>query len=243
MRALAWNCRGVNSENSLAIPYIRWLVRKTNPDFVFLSEIKCAASKLDSKFHYMGFTGIIGVDAVNQNGDLSYFAYFLYGDPNLEGRGEVWETLKKLLNANRTYSNEEWRCLFPKASIENYKIIASDHGAILLETSPKKAKSKRPYKIEAWCLEKCEVKEIIKQEWAMETKGSSMFRAMKKQEAVSIACRTWCLNRKKDLGITWDKFKEELEATREETNEEWYGVNEVEKRRQCQEKARDQLMY
>ncbi|KAL2931716.1 Photosystem II protein D1 [Bienertia sinuspersici] len=73
----------------------------------------------------------------------------------------------------------------------------------------------------------------------MDTKGSFMFRAMPKQEAVSTACRTWCLNRKKELGIMWDKFKEELEAAREETNEGWYGVNEVEKRRQCQETAKD----
>ncbi|KAL2942559.1 GMP synthase [glutamine-hydrolyzing] [Bienertia sinuspersici] len=103
---------------------------KTNPDFVFISETKRAASKLDSIFHNMGCTGTIGVDAINQSGglflayfatnlgvkivdctknfifcklvdgDLSYFDYFLYGDPNLEGRGEVWETLKKLLNAN-----------------------------------------------------------------------------------------------------------------------------------------------
>ncbi|KAL2894644.1 hypothetical protein RDABS01_010553 [Bienertia sinuspersici] len=70
-----------------------------------------------------------------------------------------------------------------------------------------------------------------------------MFQAMRKQEAVSAACRTWCLNRKQKLGITWDKFKEELEVTREQTSEVQYGVNELAKRRQCQDKARDQLLY
>ncbi|KAL2921482.1 hypothetical protein RDABS01_012973 [Bienertia sinuspersici] len=125
---------------------------------------------------------------------------------NRETGDQIFEQL------DRAYSNENWRCLFLEAFIVNHEIIASDHGAILLETSPKKTKRKRPYKIEAWCLEKYKVKEIIKQ-------------------------------KKKDLGITWDKFKEELEATREETNGWWYGTNEVEKRRQCQEKARDQLMY
>ncbi|KAL2896563.1 DmX-like protein 2 [Bienertia sinuspersici] len=156
---------------------------------------------------------------------------------NKETGDQIFEQL------DRTYSNENWRCLFPEAFIVNHEVIASDHGAILLETSPKKTKRKRPYKIEAWCLEKYEVNEIIKQKWAMETKGSSMFKTMRKQEAAFVACRTWCLDRKMKIGITWDKFKEELEATREETNGWWYGTNEVEKRRQCQEKAKDQVMY
>ncbi|KAL2926435.1 Cardiolipin synthase [Bienertia sinuspersici] len=289
----------------------------------------------------MGSKGTFGVDAINQSGGLFlacfatnlevklvectrnfifckivdgllfYFACFLYGDPNLEGRGEVWEALKNLFASNpgptvlpcdfnqiefadqklggrkylpgtrafsdwrvssglidlpthgpaftwcnnretsdlifeqldRAYSNEEWRCLFPEAYIVKHEIIASDHGAILLETTPKNTKRKRPYKLEAWCLEKGEVKEIIKQEWAIKSKGSSMFRAMRKKAAVSAACRNWCLNRKKELGITWDKFKEELIETREEPTEGWFGANEVKKRKQCQEKAKDQLMY
>ncbi|KAL2941021.1 Serine hydroxymethyltransferase 2 [Bienertia sinuspersici] len=34
---------------------------------------------------------------------------------------------------------------------------------------------------------------------------------MRKQEAIARACRSWCLDRKKKLGITWDLFTEELD--------------------------------
>ncbi|KAL2924330.1 Phosphoglucosamine mutase, partial [Bienertia sinuspersici] len=223
----------------------------------------------------MGCTGTIGVDAADQSGglflacfatnlgvkildcnknfilykiidgDLFYFSYFFYGDPNMEGRGKVWESLKKLLNDNPgpaillgDFNQVEFAD--QKEVVEN---ICQEHGLLVNgeETGelifeqldraysmrnggvcfPRSqlriAKKKRPYKIEAWCLEKYEVKEIIKKKWAVKTKGSTMFQAMRKQEAISTACRTWCLNRKKELGITWDKFKEELEATREQT--------------------------
>ncbi|KAL2939783.1 Disease resistance protein RPP4 [Bienertia sinuspersici] len=293
MRALAWNCRGVNSENSLAIPYVR---RKGTFGVDAINQsgglfLACFATNLEVKLvectRNFIFCKIV-------DGLLFYFACFLYGNPNLEGRGEVWETLKNLFASNpgptillgdfnqtefadqklggrkylpgaRAFSdwrissglidlptrgpaftwcnNRETSDLIFEQLDRAYSNEDLDHGAILLETTPKNTKRKRPYKLEAWCLEKDEVKEIIKQEWATKTKGSSMFRAMRKQAAVSAACRNWCLNRKKELGITWDKFEEELIETREEPRKGWFGVNEVKKRKQCQEKAKDQLMY
>ncbi|KAL2922564.1 E3 ubiquitin-protein ligase SGR9 amyloplastic [Bienertia sinuspersici] len=70
MRALAWNCRGANSKNFTANPYIRWLVTKTNPGFVFLSETKCSASNLSTIFNKWGCKGSTGVDALNFSGGL-----------------------------------------------------------------------------------------------------------------------------------------------------------------------------
>ncbi|KAL2936873.1 putative RNA-directed DNA polymerase from transposon X-element [Bienertia sinuspersici] len=225
MRALAWNCRGANSEDSTTMPYIRWLVRKANPDFVFLSETKCLASVLSAKFIRIGCKGFTGVDALNLSGGLfvtwfssnmvvkteectknfvlcniidgPYFYYlcFLYGAPKLENRHElslrtkkveaqiIYQEPQKLLShgpaftrcnnregkdviyeqLDRAYCNEQWRSMFPEALVVNYEILASDHGAILLETSPRRIKRKRPYKIEAWCLDDPQVKEIISQ--------------------------------------------------------------------------------
>ncbi|KAL2924812.1 Uncharacterized protein RDABS01_022675 [Bienertia sinuspersici] len=237
-----------------------------------------------------GNTGTFGVDAINQSGGLFlacfatnlevkliectrnfmfckivdgmlfYFACFLYGDPKLEGRGEVWEALKKLFASNPgpivllgDFNQIEFadqklggRKYLPGARVFSDWRVSSGlidlptHGPAFTWCNNRETgdlifeqldcaysnEEKRPYTIEAWCLEKDEFKEIIKQEWAIKSKRSSMFRSVRKQEAASAACRNWCLNRKKEMGITWDKFKEELEETREEPIEGWFRVNE-----------------
>ncbi|KAL2923754.1 Trigger factor [Bienertia sinuspersici] len=50
---------------------------------------------------------------------------------------------------DRAYCNKDWRSLFPDAVVINDEILVSNHGAILLESSPNRTKWKRPYKIEA----------------------------------------------------------------------------------------------
>ncbi|KAL2933968.1 hypothetical protein RDABS01_017087 [Bienertia sinuspersici] len=128
MRALEWNCRGVNSEDSLTIPYLRWLVLKTNPDFLFLSKTKCPVSGLISVFNKLGCKGCTGVDALNASGGLfvtwfstnllvtpeecsqnfslcnivdgpySYYLCFVYGAPRHENREGVWDSLNKIID-------------------------------------------------------------------------------------------------------------------------------------------------
>ncbi|KAL2923042.1 hypothetical protein RDABS01_014533 [Bienertia sinuspersici] len=80
-------------------------------------------------------------------------------------------------------------------------MIVSDHGAILLEASPKK------------------------------TRGAAK------------ACKTWCLERKKQLGITWDIITEELSPLQTSIKEEKCGDVEIRKRKECIEKAKTQHMY
>ncbi|KAL2900063.1 50S ribosomal protein L3 [Bienertia sinuspersici] len=120
---------------------------------------------------------------------------------NREGGELIYEQL------DRAYCNECWRDLFPEACIINHEILASDHGAILLETSPRRLKRKRPYKLEAW-----------------------------RQEAVAKDCRSWCIERKKRLGITWDLSKEELEPLQAIIKNREEGDSEISKRLVCQEK-------
>ncbi|KAL2893256.1 hypothetical protein RDABS01_009165 [Bienertia sinuspersici] len=79
--------------------------------------------------------------------------------------------------------------------------------------------------------------EIIKQTWSKTIEGSSMFRNMRKQEAVAKACRSWCLECKKKLGITLDLFIEELGPLQAATKVKQYGDLEVFKRQDCREKA------
>ncbi|KAL2925454.1 hypothetical protein RDABS01_000609 [Bienertia sinuspersici] len=61
----------------------------------------------------------------------------------LERKDLIYEQL------DRAYSNDLWRSMFPDAFVKNHEIISSDHGAILLDSSPAKKKRRRPYKLEA----------------------------------------------------------------------------------------------
>ncbi|KAL2897057.1 Coagulation factor VIII [Bienertia sinuspersici] len=134
---------------------------------------------------------------------------------NREGKGIIYEQL------DRAYCNEQWRNMFPEALVVNHEILASDHGAILLETPPRKIKKKRPYKIEA-------VLHV---------------QDMRRQEAIAKACRSWCIDRKRKLGITWDIFTEELGPKQAEVKEENCGEEEILKRQDCLERAKAQHIY
>ncbi|KAL2938538.1 putative tRNA sulfurtransferase [Bienertia sinuspersici] len=239
MRALAWNGRGSNSEDSITMPFVRWLVRKAYPDFVFLSEIKCSASFLSSNIIKLGPKGMaVKTEECTKNfvlcniidGPYFYYLCFLYGAPRLENRDELREVLNEKLakyqgpiiilgdfnqvefadeksggfnylpgatkftkwrvgnglielpshgpaftwcnnreggdviyeQLDLAYCNEQWRSMFPEALIVNQEILALDQRAILLETSLRKTKRKRPYKIEAWCLDDPQIKDIIR---------------------------------------------------------------------------------
>ncbi|KAL2943654.1 Gamma-glutamyl phosphate reductase [Bienertia sinuspersici] len=235
MKSLAWNCRGVNSENSTTMPYIRWLVRKTNPDFVFLSETKCSASLLFSSFSRMGCKGHAGVDAVNLSGGL-FVAWFstsmsvkskhqgplvILGDFNQVEFADQKSGGTRYIPGAKKFT--EWRCLIMGLS---------------LEASPKKTRRRRPYKIEAWCLDDPQIKEIIHQIWTEKEVGSPMFKNMRRQEAAAKACKTWCLERKKQLGITWDTFIEELSPLQTGIKEGKWRDEETRKRKECIEKAK-----
>ncbi|KAL2929498.1 HTH-type transcriptional regulator lrs14 [Bienertia sinuspersici] len=85
---------------------------------------------------------------------------------------------------DRAYCNAEWRSIFPDALVINHEMIVSDHGAILLEASPKKTRRRRPYKIEAWCLDDPQIKEIIHQIWTEKEVGSPMFKNMRRLKSM-----------------------------------------------------------
>ncbi|KAL2900397.1 hypothetical protein RDABS01_025479 [Bienertia sinuspersici] len=70
-----------------------------------------------------------------------------------------------------------------------------------------------------------------------------MFRNMRKQESVAKECRSWCLERKKKLGITWDLFIEELRPLQNASKVKQHGDSEVVTRQECQEKAKSQHLY
>ena len=62
MLVQSWNCRGLNGD--LAGGVLRGLVRKWNPDIVFLVETKMRMAKMDKIRSKLGFWGGISFPAV-----------------------------------------------------------------------------------------------------------------------------------------------------------------------------------
>lgn len=77
-------------------------------------------------------------------------------------------------------------------------IFISDHGPILLDTSPVNPTVRRPYKLELWCLEFAATEAIIKEEWGRARHGSRLFRCQRKLESIRRGLRNWCIMYRKE---------------------------------------------
>ncbi|KAL2900740.1 hypothetical protein RDABS01_025822 [Bienertia sinuspersici] len=128
---------------------------------------------------------------------------------NREGKDLIFERL------DRAYGNHEWKDLYPNASGWNFPIFLSDHGPISLDTNPSDAKKKRPYRLEAWCYDKDEIREITLNSGKNTMQGSRMFALQRRLEKIKTKCMEWCLNYKKEVGLNWASIKGQLEKNSE----------------------------
>ncbi|XP_071917167.1 uncharacterized protein [Coffea arabica] len=69
MKAVVWNCRGV--ESPLTVPQLREVVRLYSPSLVFLSDTKKKKSYLNSVMQWIRFDKVFVVDLVGRAGGLA----------------------------------------------------------------------------------------------------------------------------------------------------------------------------
>lgn len=86
---------------------------------------------------------------------------------------------------DRGYAREGWYNLYPEANILNLPILVSDHSPIILDTKAERKKISRTCKIDSWCLNMEQPKEIINEVWKRQLDGSPMFRSMFKKITTS----------------------------------------------------------
>lgn len=87
----------------------------------------------------------------------------------------------------------------------------SDHGPIILDCNLEKVKSKRHYKIEAWCLDFEEVLIIlVKYAWKQQILDSSLFTIQRKLEKVKRQGKEWCIKYKQDQKLEWDDIHHDI---------------------------------
>ncbi|XP_021857652.1 uncharacterized protein [Spinacia oleracea] len=90
---------------------------------------------------------------------------------------------------------------------------------------PKVGKKRRSYKIEGWCLNFEQVKDIIKNGWGMDMQGSPMYSCSRKLQQIKYALAGWCREFKMNNNIIWDdvvrkclKSQQDMEVTDIEDN-------------------------
>ena len=75
MKLLSWNCRGLNSNTSPTIPYLRWLISQHHPTFLFLQETKCSVQYAVNLLQNTSPSFSCGVDSQNARGGLMVFGW------------------------------------------------------------------------------------------------------------------------------------------------------------------------
>ena len=122
MRTLSWNCRGIG--NDLTVRRLTEMCQKHRPGLVFLSETKNRRLLLQNMQTDLGFDHLFTVEPLGLSGGLALFFMdefqvnvlfsnncmidieaiingikvymtFVYGDPVLERRDQVWERLTR----------------------------------------------------------------------------------------------------------------------------------------------------
>ena len=66
---------------------------------------------------------------------------------------------------DRAYATQSWFDEFPTAIVKHLPFTTSDHGPILLQTSPPIVARFRPYQIESWCIQFPEIRQILIDIW------------------------------------------------------------------------------
>lgn len=125
MKFLAWNCCGLNANNSPTIPYLRWLVSQHHPSFLFLQEIKCSFQYVGSLLQYTSpkFSG--GVDSQNSSGGLAVFCWgpfdvqvisktsnFVFCKIVMTSNGKHWHILFLYGASQFQHRSELWHTLY-----------------------------------------------------------------------------------------------------------------------------------
>ena len=106
MSFLSWNCRGLNNQESPAIPYLVWLTSKFKPSFLFLQETKTTVANVHRLLRATNPSFCYGVDADETRGGLVLFCWGPYVVDIVEKSG--FFLLCKITEIN----GQEWHCLF-----------------------------------------------------------------------------------------------------------------------------------
>ncbi|XP_074282739.1 uncharacterized protein LOC141607282 [Silene latifolia] len=132
------------------------------------------------------------------------------GSSSIQGRlGEncIMERL------DRAYATQDWFEVFPHTSLLNLAILISDHSPIILQLFHAQNTSKRPYRIDNWCLHLPEVVLLVNFAFQTPFLGSLPYVLSHKLAAVRFTILQWVLRHRITYGIDWSSIERDLDLS------------------------------
>ncbi|KAL2900230.1 putative RNA-directed DNA polymerase from transposon X-element [Bienertia sinuspersici] len=267
---MSWNCRGISSSDSPAIPFLLWIVRKFSLNVLFLMETHLNGEGSSSA----GGLAVFWSNQVNLRVSSKCLSFFqckieeglnnklvewnlllFYGSLYLASRTQTWANLSyQLASTNlpviiqgdfnqiesmeqkwggrdtipggRAYSNwkTNWELMdipfhgvpftwfnnrtVPRSHCHQSPICLSNHGPILLTTTPSGSKRRSRIQMNSWSLDFDEVGDIIKHRWSEVSVGSAMYSCTSKIKKVRYDLFRWCQQYKKQNHTMWEDLNE-----------------------------------
>ncbi|XP_074313863.1 uncharacterized protein LOC141649061 [Silene latifolia] len=114
---------------------------------------------------------------------------------------------------DRAYATQDWFDVFPHTSLLNLPILISDHSPIILHLFHAKNTTRRPYRIDNWCLHLTEVINLVTLAFQTPFLGSLPYILSRKLANVPFAILKWVLQHRITYGIDWSSIERDLELS------------------------------
>ncbi|KAL2931509.1 LINE-1 retrotransposable element ORF2 protein [Bienertia sinuspersici] len=144
---------------------------------------------------------------------------------------------------DRAIATQDWLQLYPEATVINFPICLSDHGPILLTTTPTGSKRRSRIQMNSWSLDFDEVGDIIRDRWSEMSAGSAMYSCTSKIKKVRYDLFRWCQQYKKQNHTMWEDLNESCTKAQLTIGRTSTTTDEHHIRRQSMEEATIKLKF
>ncbi|XP_074271275.1 uncharacterized protein LOC141595203 [Silene latifolia] len=136
-----------------------------------------------------------------------------YSGPNFTWANKRDSSSLILERLDRCYASQDWILLFPDAHLQNLNLFLSDHAPIVLSTSVKIKKPKRPYRVDNWCLEHPAIQSLISSIWNSTVVHHAAASVSMKLANIRSAILKWVFQNRYHFMLDWSLISKDLSVS------------------------------
>ncbi|XP_074271708.1 uncharacterized protein LOC141595645 [Silene latifolia] len=136
-----------------------------------------------------------------------------YSGPNFTWANKRNSSSLILERLDRCYASQDWNLLFPDAYLKNLNLFLFDHAPIVLSTSAKVKKPKRPYRVDNWCLELPAIQALISSIWNSSSLCNAATSVSLKLAKIRSAILKWVLENRHHFMLDWSLISKDLSVS------------------------------
>ncbi|XP_074283775.1 uncharacterized protein LOC141608312 [Silene latifolia] len=136
-----------------------------------------------------------------------------YSGPNFTWANKRNSSSLILERLDRCYASQDWNLLFPDAYLKNLNLFLSDHAPIVLSTSAKVKKPKRPYRVDNWCLELPAIQALISVIWNSSSICNAATSVSLKLAKIRSAILQWVLENRHHFMLDWSLISKDFSVS------------------------------